>query len=91
MHSSAASTDARRSLKRQEEASAAKLEQVLSLFRGDLLDGEPVNDWHLEHRDRLQRMYVDALMELGARHLEEERHDESGRRLPACARARRAA
>ena len=66
-------TDARRSLKRQEDGSTAKLEQVLSLFRGDLLDGEPVNDWHLEHRDRLQRMYVDALMDVGARHLKEER------------------
>ncbi|HEX7978894.1 MAG TPA: BTAD domain-containing putative transcriptional regulator [Gemmatimonadaceae bacterium] len=65
---------ARRSLKRQEEGASAKLEQALSLFRGDFLDGEPVGDWHLEHRDRLQRIYVDALMELGARLAAEERH-----------------
>ena len=52
----------------------ALLEQALARFRGDLLDGEPVGDWHLEHRDRLQRLYVDALMELGARLIKEERH-----------------
>jgi DNA-binding SARP family transcriptional activator len=66
--------DARRSLKRQEEGASAKLEQALARFRGDFLDGEPVGDWHLEHRDRLQRVYIDALMELGARLAAEERH-----------------
>jgi DNA-binding SARP family transcriptional activator len=65
---------ARKALKRQEEGASAKLEQALARFRGDFLDGEPVGDWHLEHRDRLQRVYVDALMELGARHVAEERH-----------------
>jgi DNA-binding SARP family transcriptional activator len=65
---------ARKALKRQEEGASAKLEQALSHFRGDFLDGEPVGDWHLEHRDRLQRTYVDALMELGARLCKEERH-----------------
>jgi predicted ATPase/DNA-binding SARP family transcriptional activator len=65
--------DARRALKRQQEGAAAMLEQALSRFRGDFLDGEPVGDWHLEYRDRLQRLYVDALMELGARHVAEER------------------
>jgi len=65
---------ARKSLKRQEEGASAKLEQALSLFRGDFLDGEPVGDWHLEHRDRLQRLYVDSLMELGARLSKEDRH-----------------
>ena len=67
-------TAARRALKRQEEGAPAKLEQALARFRGDFLDGEPVGDWHLEHRDRLQRIYVDALMELGARLAAEERH-----------------
>ena len=65
---------ARRALKRQQEGAAAQLEQALARFRGDFLDGEPAGDWHLEHRDRLQRMYVDALMELGARLAHEERH-----------------
>jgi predicted ATPase/DNA-binding SARP family transcriptional activator len=66
--------DARRSLKRKEEGASAKLEQALARFRGDFLDGEPVGDWHLEHRDRLQRVFVDALMELGARLVAEDRH-----------------
>jgi predicted ATPase/DNA-binding SARP family transcriptional activator len=50
------------------------LERALARYRGDFLDGEPVGDWHLEHRDRLQRLYVDALMELGGRYVEEDRH-----------------
>lgn len=64
---------ARTALKRQQPDGAAKLEAALARFRGDLLDGETVGDWHLEHRDRLQRLYVDALMELGARHIKEGR------------------
>src|SRR4029079_1304518 len=67
-------TDAVRTAKRKEPEAIAKLEQALSLFRGDFLDGEPVGDWHLEHRDRLQRLYVDSLMELGARLSKEDRH-----------------
>jgi DNA-binding SARP family transcriptional activator len=55
-------------------ADVAALERALARYRGDLLDGEPVGDWHLEHRDRLQRIYVDALMELGGRYVEEQRH-----------------
>jgi non-specific serine/threonine protein kinase len=55
-------------------ADVAVLERALARYRGDFLDGEPVGDWHLEHRDRLQRIYVDALMELGGRYVEDERH-----------------
>jgi DNA-binding SARP family transcriptional activator len=66
--------DARRALERREEGASAKLEHALARFRGDFLDGEPVGDWHLEIRDRLQRIYADALMELGARLAAEERH-----------------
>ena len=65
---------ARRALKRQQEGAATELETALARFRGDLLDGEPVGDWHLEHRDRLQRLYVDSLMELGNRLVAEDRH-----------------
>jgi predicted ATPase/DNA-binding SARP family transcriptional activator len=68
---------ARTALKRQQPDGAARLEQALARFRGDLLDGEPVGDWHLEHRDRLQRIYVDALMDLGTRLIKEERHDKA--------------
>jgi DNA-binding SARP family transcriptional activator len=67
-------SEARRALKRQEEGATAKLEQALARYRGDFLDGEPVGDWHVEHRERLQRIYVQALMELGAHHASEERH-----------------
>jgi DNA-binding SARP family transcriptional activator len=67
-------TAARTALKRQQPEAPALLEQALARFRGDLLDGEPVGDWHLEHRDHLQRLYVDALMDLGARLIKEERH-----------------
>jgi len=65
---------ARRAMKRQETGAATSLERALSLYRGDFLDGEPAGDWHLEHRDRLQRMFVDGLMELGIHHSSEERH-----------------
>ncbi len=65
---------ARRALKRREEGALGVLDRALARFRGDFLDGEPAGDWHLEHRDRLQRLFVDALMELGDRHASEERH-----------------
>ena len=58
---------ARRALKRQAEGAGADLEQALARYRGDFLDGEPVGEWHVEHRERLQRVYVDALTELGRR------------------------
>jgi len=65
---------ARRSVKRREDGAAGALERALARFRGDFLDGEPAGDWHLEHRDRLQRLFVDALMELGDRHADEGRN-----------------
>ena len=65
---------ARRALKRREEGATGALERAIARFRGDFLDGEPAGDWHLEHRDRLQRLFVDALMELGDRHAEEGRN-----------------
>jgi predicted ATPase/DNA-binding SARP family transcriptional activator len=67
-------TAARKMLKRQEEGAVAALERALGRFRGDLLDGEPAGDWHIEHRDRLQRLYGDALMELAQRLAKEDRH-----------------
>jgi DNA-binding SARP family transcriptional activator len=65
---------ARRAVKRQHEGAAAQLDHALSRYRGDFLDGEPVGDWHIEFRERLQRLYVDSLMELGADYLEQGRH-----------------
>jgi len=37
------------------------------------MDGEPAGDWSLDHRDRLQRLFSDALMELGNQHATEDR------------------
>ena len=52
----------------------SRFERALARYRGDFLDGEPVGDWHVEHRARLQRLCVDALMELGARYADQSRH-----------------
>lgn len=67
-------TQARRALKRKQEGATQALDQALALYRGDFLDGEPVGDWHVEYRDRLQILYLDGLMELGQQYLQEERH-----------------
>ena len=67
-------TAARRALKRQQEGAASQLDHALSRYRGDLLDGEPVADWHMELREQLQRLYVESLMELGAQYRREDRH-----------------
>src|SRR5262249_55141474 len=56
---------ARRALERGEQGASGALDKALGRYRGDFLDGEPVGDWHLEHRDRLQKLYLDALMLLG--------------------------
>jgi DNA-binding SARP family transcriptional activator len=69
-----AAVDARRVARRGDADSAARLEAAAALFHGDFLDGEPMGDWHLEHRDRLQKLYVDCLMLLGERHELAERH-----------------
>jgi DNA-binding SARP family transcriptional activator len=77
-------TAARRALQRQEEGAADRMEQALARYRGDFLDGEPMGDWHVEHRDRLQRLFVDSLMTLGASLAKERRYDraaESYRRV----------
>jgi predicted ATPase/DNA-binding SARP family transcriptional activator len=66
-------TEAMRAAKRKQPDATAKLEAALHFYRGDLLDGEPVGDWHVEHRDRFQRMYIDGLMQLGALQTNEER------------------
>jgi predicted ATPase/DNA-binding SARP family transcriptional activator len=56
------------------EPSVATLEQAVARYHGDFLDGEPAADWHVEHRDRLRRMYVETLMTLGAAQAAEDRH-----------------
>lgn len=66
-------TAARRALTRQEEGAVALLERALARYHGDFLDGEPVGDWHLTHRDRLQRLCMDGLVALGGSLIETER------------------
>ena len=68
---------ARRALKRREDGAIAMLDRALSRFRGDFLDGEPAGDWHLEHRDRIQRLFVDAVMELGDHQADEHRYQKA--------------
>jgi predicted ATPase/DNA-binding SARP family transcriptional activator len=46
------------------DASASLLD-ALALYRGELLQGEPVGDWHLAWRDELEHLYLDALSEAG--------------------------
>jgi DNA-binding SARP family transcriptional activator len=65
---------ARKLLKRQEEGAVAALERALTLYRGDFMDGEPAGDWHLDLREQLQRVYIEALMELGAAQTKEQRY-----------------
>jgi DNA-binding SARP family transcriptional activator len=42
-----------------------QVRDALTLYRGDFLDGESIEDWHLELRDRLARLHADALESLG--------------------------
>ena len=65
---------ARQALKRQQEGAVERLEEALARYRGDFVDGEPMADWHVEHRDRLQRMYVESLNELGALLTRQQQH-----------------
>ena len=67
-------TAARRALKRQQEGAAEQLESALQRYAGDFVDGEPMGDWHIEHRDRLQRLYVESLTELGAHFVRTKEH-----------------
>ena len=46
------------------------LRHTLDLYRGDFLEGDDIGDWHLEIRDRLRRLFGDAVMLLGQRHLD---------------------
>jgi predicted ATPase/DNA-binding SARP family transcriptional activator len=41
------------------------LATALTLYRGGFLEGEPVGDWHMEVRQRLQRLYLEGLTALG--------------------------
>jgi DNA-binding SARP family transcriptional activator len=62
----------RRTLRLSRDGADAALERALTRFRGDFLDGESVGDWHNELRDRMQRLYVDACLDLGIAYVDAE-------------------
>jgi predicted ATPase/DNA-binding SARP family transcriptional activator len=66
-----------RALKRQDPAAADRIDELLSLYRGDFLDGAGMGDWHLERRDRLQRLCADALLALGDWLASNDRHSDA--------------
>jgi predicted ATPase/DNA-binding SARP family transcriptional activator len=50
------------------DASAIRLlRNVMRIYRGHFLDGEPAGAWRDEVQDRMRRLYCDAGMRLGAR------------------------
>jgi len=52
----------------------AALERATALYRGDFMDGEAAGDWHITHRDRLLRLYIEMLMALGEAHTRQQRY-----------------
>lgn len=50
---------------------------ALGRYRGELLQGEPAGEWHLEPRDRLHQLYLEALAAAGPPLLEADRYDEA--------------
>jgi DNA-binding SARP family transcriptional activator len=56
--------DVRAALRMRDDGLPA-LERALAAYAGDFLEDTNAGDWHLEHRDRLQRLYIDGLLALG--------------------------
>ena len=52
-------------LARRGQPAIDELRAALAIYGGEFLDGEQMGDWHLELRDRLQRLHADALLALG--------------------------
>ncbi len=59
-----------------EDARAAKLEEVVALYKGQFL-ASTYSEWVEPVRRELEDRYIEALNELGARRLREGRHEES--------------
>ena len=55
-----------RAAMRARDGALPVLERALAAYTGDFLEDAHVGDWHLEYRDRLQRLYVDGLIAVGA-------------------------
>ena len=54
-----------------------RLRAALALYRGDFLSHESAGDWHLEMRDRLQRLWIDGMAALGDRLMETAAYDDA--------------
>lgn len=54
-----------------------QLRVVADIYRGDFLANESVGDWHLAIRDRLQRLWVEAVQALGSQLLEQGANDDA--------------
>jgi predicted ATPase/DNA-binding SARP family transcriptional activator len=59
---------------------------TLALYRGDFLCDAGAGDWHLEIRDRLRRVYMDAELLVGDRSLELELHRQAAEAFRAAIR-----
>jgi predicted ATPase/DNA-binding SARP family transcriptional activator len=66
-----AGLSALRAARSEDDATAAaqRIGDALELYRGDFLADADAGDWHLDVRDRLRRLCVDAAVALGERHL----------------------
>ena len=62
-------------LRRQADGAQEELEQAISPYRGDFLEGEPFGDWVLAHRDHLRGIYLGGLMTLGTYHMRHENYE----------------
>jgi predicted ATPase/DNA-binding SARP family transcriptional activator len=51
-----------------------RLQDALTLYRGDFLEHEVVGDWHLQVHDRLKRLHIEALTTLGRHLMSTEQH-----------------
>lgn len=54
-----------------------ELRSAVAMYRGAFMDGESAEDWHLEHHDRLARLYAEAIEALGAALLAQGCYDEA--------------
>ena len=58
-------------------AALERMRAAIARYQGDFLAGETIGDWHLERRDHLARLCIDAYLALGDRLLEGERWQEA--------------
>ena len=70
---------ARRALRadRGSTEAVAALRTAIEMYRGDFFAAESAGDWHLEIRDRLQRLWIDGLVMLGEVLMEHGRYMEA--------------